>query len=64
MIKDLPTWEKFQEDLLRDVRDPKQKSQVSRICKKAKDLFESFSDAEKDYIMKNNYTRAIFRGIS
>lgn len=61
MIKDLPTWEKFQEDLLKDVKDPKQKSQMSEICKKAKDLFESFSDAEKRYVMKNDYARAVFR---
>lgn len=63
MIKDLPTWEKFQKDLLKDVGDPEQKRQMSKVCKKAKDLFESLSDAEKDYIMKNNYTRAIFRSI-
>lgn len=65
MIKDLPTWEKFQKDLLKDVEDPEQKRQMSKVCKKAKELFESFSDTEKDYIMKlNNYTRAIFRSIS
>lgn len=61
MTKDLPTWEKFQEDLLKDVKDPKQKDQMSEACKKAKDLFESFSASEKDYVMKNNYTRTIFR---
>ncbi len=64
MIKDLPTWKKFQKDLLKDVEDPEQKRQMSKVCKKAKDLFESFSASEKDYIMKNNYTRAIFRSIS
>lgn len=64
MIKDLPTWEKFQKDLLKDVEDPEQKRQMIKACKRAKELFESFSDAEKDYIMKNNYTRAIFRSIS
>ncbi len=64
MIRDLPTWEKFQKDMLKDVKDPKQKEQMSKVFKKAKDLFEIFSDAEKDCIMKNNYTQAIFRSIS
>ena len=64
MIKDLPTWEKFQKDLLKDVEDPEQKRQMTEACKRAKELFETFSDAEKDYIMKNNYTRAIFRSMS
>ena len=64
MIKDLPTWEKFQKDLLKDIEDPEQKRQMTKVCKSAKELFETFSDAEKDYIMKNNYTRAIFRSIS
>lgn len=64
MIKDLPTWEKFQKDLLKDVEDPEQKRQMTKAYKRAKELFETFSDAEKDYIMKNNYTRAIFRSIS
>ena len=61
MIKDLPTWEKFQKDMLKDVKDPKQKEQMSKVFKKAKDLFESFSDAEKRYVMKNDYARAVFR---
>ena len=63
MIKDLPTWEKFQKDMLKDVKDPRQKEQMSKVFKKAKDLFETFSDTEKAHIMKNNYTRTIFRSI-
>lgn len=63
-IKDLPTWEEFQKDLLKDVKDSKQKRQISKTCKKAKELFESFSDTEKSYIMKNNYTSAFFRSMS
>lgn len=63
MIKDLPTWEKFQKDLLKGIKDPKQKKQMSKACNKAKELFETFSEAEKQYIMKNNYTRAIFRSM-
>lgn len=42
MIKDLPTWEKFQEDFLKDVKDPKQKDQMSKVCKKAKKSFRIF----------------------
>jgi len=63
MIRDLPTWERFQKDMLKDVKDPKQKEQMAKVFKKAKDLFETFSDTEKDYIMKNNYTQVIFRSI-
>lgn len=39
MIKDLPTWEKFQKDLLKGVEDPEQKRQMSKFCKKSKRAF-------------------------
>ncbi len=64
MVKDLPTWEKFQKDLLKDVKDSEQKRQMSKVCKKAKNLFETLSDAERSYLMKNNYTGLFFRSMS